>query len=32
VKAVAIAHGGDARVESAPGHGATFRFTLPLAR
>ncbi len=31
VKNVVQAHGGDVRVESSPGHGATFRFTLPAA-
>ena len=31
VAAVAEAHGGQARVESAPGHGARFWVELPLA-
>ncbi|TWH20068.1 sensor histidine kinase [Prauserella rugosa] len=30
VKAIAVAHHGDVRVLSAPGHGATFGFELPL--
>jgi two-component system OmpR family sensor kinase len=32
VAAVAEAHGGSVSARSEPGHGSTFRITLPLAR
>jgi len=32
VRGIVEAHGGDVDVESEPGEGATFRFTLPVAR
>jgi two-component system phosphate regulon sensor histidine kinase PhoR len=31
VKQIVVAHGGRVGIESTPGHGATFRFTLPVS-